>query len=192
MSWSSLHRKILPQILLWLATIDPLNACLVRNNRPSFLLTNSLGIPMSTTFAKRPATQSASSTEPSGQLPSLPAASYTLPWSALSLNMPPTTRHPLNKTLTKRFESTQRFACRVILQLCYLMMTFSRSLIYIPTLARGRDVATLCHLFKILCSSPNPCRPIPAPVCVTSSPVLLTPGTLKYKSDVHVPAAERK
>lgn len=77
-----------------------------------------------------------------------------------------TTWHPLNKTLTNRLESTQRFACRVILQQWNLSHEELLLESNLPSLSGRRDVATLCHLFKIfhgLCSSPNPFRPHPRP-----------------------------
>ena len=75
-----------------------------------------------------------------------------------------TTWHPLNIKLTNRIESTQRFACRVILQQWKLSHDELLQESDLPTLVKRRDVATLCHLFKIfhgLCSSPNPYRPHP-------------------------------
>ena len=77
-----------------------------------------------------------------------------------------TTWHPLNIKLTNRIESTQRFACRVILQQWKLSHDELLQESDLPTLAKRRDVVTLCHLFKIfhgLCSSPNPYRPHPRP-----------------------------
>ena len=77
-----------------------------------------------------------------------------------------TTWHPLNIKLTNRIESTQRFACRVILQQWKLSHDELLQESDLPTLAKRRDVATLCHLFKIfhgLCSSSNPYRPHPRP-----------------------------
>ena len=65
-----------------------------------------------------------------------------------------------------RIESTQRFACRVILQQWKLSHDELLQESDLPTLVKRRDVATLCHLFKIfhgLCSSPNPYRPHPHP-----------------------------
>ena len=77
-----------------------------------------------------------------------------------------TTWHPLNIKLTNRIESTQRLACRVILQQWKLSHDELLQESDLPTLVKRRDVATLCHLFKIfhgLCSSPNPYRPHPRP-----------------------------
>ena len=77
-----------------------------------------------------------------------------------------TTWHPLNIKLNYRIESTQRFACRVILQQWKLSHDDLLQESDLPTLVKRRDVATLCHLFKIfhdLCSSPNHHRPHPRP-----------------------------
>jgi len=77
-----------------------------------------------------------------------------------------TTWHPLNKSLTNRIESTQRFACRVILQQWKLSHDELLQESDLPTFSYRRDIATLCHLYKIfhsLCSSPNPFRPHPRP-----------------------------
>ena len=77
-----------------------------------------------------------------------------------------TTWHPLNIKLTNRIESSQRFACRVILQQWKLSHNELLQESDLPTLAKRRDVATLCHLFKIfhgLCSSPNLYRLHPRP-----------------------------
>jgi hypothetical protein len=76
------------------------------------------------------------------------------------------TWHPLNITLTNRLESTQRFASRVILQSWNLSHEDLLRDTNLPTLAKRRDIAVLCHLYKIcnhLCSSPNPYRPHPRP-----------------------------
>jgi len=73
-----------------------------------------------------------------------------------------TSWHPLNITLTNRLESTQRFACRVILQRWKLSHDELLHESNLPPLTKRRDVASLCHLYKILhglCSSPNPFRP---------------------------------
>ena len=77
-----------------------------------------------------------------------------------------TTWHPLNKTLTNRLESCQRFACRVILQSWKASHDDLLLKTDLPLLSKRRDIATLCHLFKIvhdLCSSPNPFKPHPRP-----------------------------
>ena len=77
-----------------------------------------------------------------------------------------TTWHPLNISLTNRLESTQRFACRVILQSWNLSHEDLISDSDLPLLSKRRDVASMCHLFKIfanLCSSPNPFLPHPRP-----------------------------
>ena len=77
-----------------------------------------------------------------------------------------TTWHPLNKSLTNHLESYQRFACRVVLQSwkpTHEDILFKSGL---PLLSKRRDIATLCHVFKIvhgLCSSPNPFKPHPRP-----------------------------
>ena len=76
------------------------------------------------------------------------------------------TFHPLNSTLTKRLEGTQRFACRVILQSWNLSHEDLLQDSNLPPLNKRRDIASLCHLYKIfsnLCSSPNPFRPHPKP-----------------------------
>lgn len=75
-----------------------------------------------------------------------------------------TTWHPLNKSLTNRLESTQRFACRVILQSWNLSHDDLLLDTNLPLLSKRRDIATLCHMYKILhnlCSSPNPYTPHP-------------------------------
>ena len=77
-----------------------------------------------------------------------------------------TTWHPLNKTLANRLESCQRFACRVILQSWKASHDDLLLKTDLPLLSKRRDIATLCHLFKIvhdLCSSPNPFKPHPRP-----------------------------
>ena len=77
-----------------------------------------------------------------------------------------TTWHLLYMKLTNRIESTQRFACRDILQQWKLSHDGFLQESDLPTLAKHRDVATLCHLFKIfpgLCSSVIPYRPHPRP-----------------------------
>ena len=77
-----------------------------------------------------------------------------------------TTWHPLNKILTNRLESCQRFTCWIVLQswkACHEDVLFKSNL---PLLSERRDNATLCHLFKIvhdLCSSPNLFKPQPRP-----------------------------
>ena len=68
------------------------------------------------------------------------------------------TWHPLNKTLTRRLESVQRFACRVILQTWDLEhdeLLFQTSF---PTLESRRDFYTTIQVYKILnnlSSAPN-------------------------------------
>ena len=77
-----------------------------------------------------------------------------------------TTWHSLNKSLTNRLESCQRFACRVVLQSWKASHEDLLSKSDLPLLSKRRDIATLCHLFKIvhdLCSSPNPFKPHPRP-----------------------------
>ena len=74
--------------------------------------------------------------------------------------------HPLNISLTNRLESTQRFAARVILQSWNLSHEDLLRDSDLPLLSKRRDLAGLCHLFKILnhlCSSPNPFKPHPRP-----------------------------
>ena len=140
-----------------------MNVCLLQNFLASFFLTNSLGIFMLITFAKRPVRPLASSTGPSILPPSTPVARY-LALVRPILEYASTTWHPLNIKLTNRIESTQRFACRVILQQWKLSHEELLQESDLPTLVKRRDVATLCHLFKIfhgLCSSPNPYRPHP-------------------------------
>jgi len=76
------------------------------------------------------------------------------------------TFHPLNQSLTNRIESTQRFACRVILQEWKLSHADLLLKADLPLLSKRRDLATVCHLYKIihqLCSSPNPYSPHPRP-----------------------------
>ena len=66
--------------------------------------------------------------------------------------------HPLNKTLTNRLESVQRFACRVILQTWDLDHQELLSRTSLPTLESRRDFYTVIHVFKILnnlSSAPN-------------------------------------
>ena len=77
-----------------------------------------------------------------------------------------TTWHQLKKILTNRLESCQRFACRVVLQSWKASHEDLLSKSDLPLLSKRRDIATLCHLFKIvhdLCSSPNPFKPHPRP-----------------------------
>jgi hypothetical protein len=72
------------------------------------------------------------------------------------------TWHPLNKTLSNRLESAQRFAARVILQAWTCSNDDLLLNANLPPLCKRRDIATLCHFFKILnslCSSPNPFKP---------------------------------
>ena len=67
-----------------------------------------------------------------------------------------TTWHPRNKTLTNHLESCQRFACRVVIQSWKASHEDLLSKSDLPLLSKRRDIATLCHLFKIvhgLCSS---------------------------------------
>ena len=74
--------------------------------------------------------------------------------------------HPLNITLTNRLESTLRFACRVILQSWKLSHENLLLKADLPRLSKRRDIANLCHIFKIinhLCSSPNHFKPHPRP-----------------------------
>lgn len=76
------------------------------------------------------------------------------------------TWHPLNKTLSNRLESAQRFAARVILQAWNSSNDDLLLNANLPLLAKRRDIASLCHLYKILnslCSSPNPFKPHPRP-----------------------------
>ena len=180
--WSSLQREILSQILLLLSKISPLNVCLLQN----FLLTNSLGIFMMITFAKRPVRPLASYTGPSILHPNtcrklyLAVVRHTLEYSF-------TTLHKLNikstNTISNRTESMQRFSCPVIRQ----QWKFSHDELLreadLPTLAKWRDVATLCYLFKIfhgLCSSPNP-KPLLNPLSPKPSN---WPSTLTFCSQV--------
>ena len=77
-----------------------------------------------------------------------------------------TTWHPLNKTLTNCLESCQKFGCRVILQSWKASHEDLLSKLDLPLLSKRCDIATFCHLFKIvrdLCSSPNPFKPHPYP-----------------------------
>ena len=77
-----------------------------------------------------------------------------------------TTFHPLNKTLSNRLESAQRFAARVILQVWKSSNDDLLLNANLPLLAKRRDIASLCHLYKILnslCSSPNAFKPHPRP-----------------------------
>ena len=77
-----------------------------------------------------------------------------------------TTWHPLNKSLTNRLESCQRFASRVILQSWNASHEDLLLKSDLPLLSKRRDIAALCHLYKIvnnLCSSPNPYKPHPRP-----------------------------
>ncbi len=60
------------------------------------------------------------------------------------------TWHPLNKTLMRRLESVQRFACRVILQKWDLEHDELLSLTSLPTLESRRDFYTIIHVYKIL------------------------------------------
>ena len=84
------------------------------------------------------------------------------------------TWHPLNKTLTNRLGSCQRFACRVVLQswkASHENLLFKSDL---PLFSKCLGIATLCQLFKIvhdLCSSPNPFKS-------HSRPKLLCPGRI--------------
>jgi hypothetical protein len=83
-----------------------------------------------------------------------------------SLEYGSVTWHPLNVTLTKRLEATQRFASRVILQSWNLSHEDLLKDSNLPLLNKRRDVASLCHMFKIvsnLCSSPNTFLPHPKP-----------------------------
>ena len=76
------------------------------------------------------------------------------------------TWHPLNSTLTNRLEATQRFACRVILQSWNLSHEDLLQETNLQPLNKRRDVASLCHLYKMfsnLCASPNPFKPHPKP-----------------------------
>ena len=69
---------------------------------------------------------------------------------------------PLNKSLTNRLESCQRFACRVVLQPWNDSHEDHLLKSDLPLLSKRRDIATLRHLYKIvhnLCSSPNPYQP---------------------------------
>ena len=77
-----------------------------------------------------------------------------------------TTWHLLNKSLTNRLESCQRYACRVVLQSWKVSHEDLLSKSDLPLLSKRCDIATLCHLFKIvhdLCSFPNPFKPHPPP-----------------------------
>lgn len=68
------------------------------------------------------------------------------------------TLHPLNKSLTNRLESVQRFACRVILQSWNLSAEDLLSFTSLQTLEGRRDSFTVRHVYKILAglsSSPN-------------------------------------
>ena len=70
-----------------------------------------------------------------------------------------TTWHLLNKSRTNRLESCQRYACRVVLQSRKASHEDLLLKSDLPLLSKRRDIATLCHLFKIvheLCSYPNP------------------------------------
>ena len=83
-----------------------------------------------------------------------------------SLEYGSVTWHPLNTTLTKRLESTQRFAARVILHSWDLSHDDLLKESKLPLLSKRRDVTSLCHMFKIisnLCSSPNTFLPHPKP-----------------------------
>ena len=63
-------------------------------------------------------------------------------------------------------ESCQRFACRVVIQSWKASHEYLLSKSDLLLLCKRRDIATLCHLFKIvhgLCSSPNPFKPHPRP-----------------------------
>ena len=104
---------------------------------------------------------------PSIQHPSTPAAHCTLPWPVLSLNMPLPSGIPSTKFwligLSPRRGLLAVSSCS---NGSYHMMSFSIQESDWPTLAKRRDAATLCHLFKIfhgLCSSPNLYRPHPRP-----------------------------
>ena len=80
------------------------------------------------------------------------------------------TWHPLNTTLTNRLQACQRFAARVILQSWNLSHEDLLQKSNLPLLSKGRDYATLCHLYKILhhlSSSPNPYNPHPGLRSVT-------------------------
>ena len=55
-----------------------------------------------------------------------------------------TTYHPLNSKLTNRLETTQRFACRVILQDWKLTHDDLLLEADLQLLSKGRDFATLC------------------------------------------------
>ena len=68
------------------------------------------------------------------------------------------TWHPLNKTVTNRLESAQRFACQVILQSWNLEHDDLLSCTSLPTLEARRDCSTVIQVFKIhagLSSAPN-------------------------------------
>ena len=76
------------------------------------------------------------------------------------------TWHPLNKFLTKRLEPHQRFVCRVVLQSWNDSHEDLLLKSDLPLLSKRLDIATLCHLYKIvhnLCSSLNPYQPHPRP-----------------------------
>ena len=72
----------------------------------------------------------------------------------------------LKKSLTNRLESCQRFACRVVLQSWNDSHEDLLLKSDLPLLSKRRDIASLCHLYKIvhyLRSSPNPYQPHPRP-----------------------------
>ena len=153
-------------MLLLLSTIRPLNGCLLQNFLASLLLTNSRGIFMLITFAKRPVRLLACIHRSFHSAPINTRRTLYLSLVRLILEYSSTIWHPLNIKLTNRIESTQRFVCRVILQQWKLSDDKLLLESDLPTLAKCRDVATLCHLFKVfhgLCSSPNPYRPHPHP-----------------------------
>ena len=116
-SWSSLQREILSQMLLLLSAISPLNVCLLQNFLASFSLTNCLGIFYVDHVCKK-ARKISGFIHRSFHSAQIINTHRTLYLALVRpiLKYASTTWYPLNIKLTNKIESTQRFACRVILQ----------------------------------------------------------------------------
>lgn len=125
-----------------------------------------------------------------------PAYSIYIALVLLILEYGSITWHPLNKTLTYRLEACQRFACRVVLQSWKSSHDDLPLESGLPLLSKRRDIASLCHLYKIvrtLCSSPNPFKSYPRPnlwnlnSCALAPPFCRLTSSLRSFYSYHMP-----